>query len=428
MAKSKLAVSRGKFVVRLSLSIFSSVVMLGLGGAGCASKDLSLELPSLANRPDAEVSVSLAAVKKPTDPNPPTKDKMGVARWPGLITIFHGVNWGKDEKYITAIKEADFGASGAASFQIDQVAKQGLFAFVFIWPFEMTDKKLPAKLRDNDAVLGYFMSDRIPQGRWGTWAHYEKCAYAFDPYHPAIVTMSPRAFGGIDRFFPMTRARFVEYYHYHWDGGRSPGYHFVFLEQYRRESAKHGHVPIGRVVETRPEDMRKTSQTVFTSLAYGVRSFRYGGGLFDTNKRDERGVPTPNKYGVAAKKINQAIKAFSPVFETARSVDVFQTPPLPTWGKEAPKDYWVRPAGEHVVMGEFADKKNRYLVLANRDYTKEHEATLLFSETGIAVFKMNRETAKWEAVELVKQGKGLEVKVQMEAGGGELLGVVKKKK
>jgi len=100
---------------------------------------------------------------------------------------------------------------------------------------------------------------------------------------------------------------------------------------------------------------------------------------------------------------------------------------LPPWAKEAPKDYWVRPSGQHVVLGEFADKKNRFLVLANRDHTKEHEATLLFSETDIELYKMNKETAKWDVVELQKQGKGLEVKIKMEAGGGELLGVVKKK-
>ena len=426
MNASGRAASRGRRMVHCSLSLLLLTVMLGQGAAFGA------------------------AAKKRVDANPPSKEKMKVAKWPGLVTIFHGVNWGDDKKYITAIKEAHFGASGAASFQIDDVTKRGLRAFVFIWPFEMTEKKLPAKLRKNKAILGYFMSDRIPPNRWGTWAGYEKAAYEFDPYHPAVFTMTPRAWGGVDRYLPVTRARLIEYYHYHWDAGRSPHYHFVFLEMYRTESAKHGYVPICRVLETRPEDMRKTSQTIFTSLAYGVRGFRYGGALFDQGKRDRRGVPTPNKFGKAAARINRAIKAFSPVFKTVRSVAVFQTPPLPPGTKEAPKDYWVRPSGEHVVLGEFADKKKRVLVLANRDHTKKHVATLTFAETDIKLYKMNKRTGKWGAVKLAKQeieveagrkgaaaGAGedvkkakktvLVVKIKMAAGGGELLGVVKKK-
>ena len=412
MDKSRAAGCRGNRAVCVGLSLILSAVVLGQGAAW-------------------------GAAAKKRDPNPPSKVKMKVAKWPGLVTIFHGVNWGDDKKYITAIKEAHFGASGAAAFQIDDVAKRGLRVFVFVWPFEITDKKkqLPAKLRKNKAILGYFMSDRIPPNRWGTWAHYEKCAYEFDPYHPAVFTMTPRAWGGIDRYLPVTRARFIEYYHYHWDGGRSPHNHFAYLEMYRKESAKHGYVPIGRVVETRPEDMRKTSQTVFTSLAYGVRGFRYGGALFDTKKRDKRGVPTPNKFGKAAKRINMAIKAFSPIFRTARSVDVFQTPPLPPGTKEAPKDYWVRPSGEHVVLGEFADKRKRFLVLANRDHTKDHVATLTFSETDIKLYRMGKKSGKWRAVKLEKheegegeeKKEGLVAKITMEAGGGELLGVVKKK-
>jgi len=88
-------------------------------------------------------------------------------------------------------------------------------------------------------------------------------------------------------------------------------------------------------------------------------------------------------------------------------------------------------------------------VLANRDHTKDHEATLTFSETDIKLYKMNKKTGKWGAVKLLEQEVEVEeekakeegeeetkekvkktvfvVKIMMEAGGGELLGVVKKK-
>jgi len=317
MEKARMTGLCDRRVVCLGFSLFLLAVVLGHGAAWGAA----------GNR---------------RDPNPPSKVKMNRAKWPGLVTIFHGVNWGKDRKYITAIKEAHYGASGAATFQIAEVNKRGLRAFVFVWPHEVTKDKIPAKYRRNKGVLGYFMSDRIHPGRWGTWAGYERAAYELDPYHPAIFTMTPRAWGGIDRYLPVTRARLIEYYHYHWDGNRSPHNHFVYLEMYRKESAKHGHVPICRVLETRPEDMRKTSQTIFTSLAYGVRGFRYGGALFDQKKRDKRGVPTQNKFGKAAARINRAIKAFSPIFKTARSVDVFQARRRPrrTTGFALPVSMW----------------------------------------------------------------------------------------
>ncbi len=366
-----------------------------------------------------------AGEAKPVNANPTTVVKAGLVEWPGLFTIYHGHNWGGDEKFVTAIKEANYGATGVAAWQIEHAAKRGLKAFVFLWAHEA--KTVPAQVKDEDAVLCYYLGDRIPPNRWGTWAGLEAESYKGDPYHPAVFSMSPRAWGGIERYFPVVRGRAVEYYHYHWDGNRAPHLHFFFLEQYRRESAKHGNVPIIRLLETRAEDMRKTSQTIFTCLAYGVRGFQYGGGLFNTGDRDERGVPKPNALGKKAAEINQAILAFSPVFKTARSVDVFHTLPLPPGTKEAPKNYWVRPSGDHVVLGEFAGpKKKRYLVLANRDAFNAHEASLHFTEPGLKVAKMNKKTAKWEALKLTIKNERAMVKIPLDAAGGGLLRVLSK--
>jgi hypothetical protein len=375
-----------------------------------------------------EVNAEIAAVRQKKgeaapDANPPTAVKAERVQWPGLMTIYHGSNWQGDETFVTAIKDANYGASGCAAWQIDHCAKRGLHAFVFLWAHEAGT--IPAKYRDDDAVLCYYLGDRIPPGKWGTWAALEAAAYRGDPHHPAVFSMSPRAWGGIEVYFPIVRGRAVEYYHYHWDGGRAPQNHFVYLELYRQHSARQGNVPIIRLLETRAEDMRKTSQTVFTCLAYGVRGFQYGGGLFDGNQRDERGVPTRNHLGEAAAKINKAIKAFSPVFKRAQNVDVFQTPPLPPFAKEAPADYWVRPSGANVVLGVFADRYDHYLVLANRDAFNAHEATLHFAEQGLQVTKMNKETAKWEELVLKPGEDGRSsVTIPMEQAGGELLRVV----
>lgn len=375
-----------------------------------------------------EVSAALAAARKAKgeaepDANPPSIRKAIHTQWPGLVTIYHGANWQADETFVTAIKDAHYGATGCAEWQVDQCAKRGLKSFVFLWAHEAGT--VPAKFRDDDAVLCYYLGDRIKPNKWGFWAALEANAYRVDPHHPTVFSMSPQSWGGIEVYFPIVRGRAINYYHYHWDGNRAPQNNFVYLELYRQHSAKNGHAPIVRLLESRAEDMRKTSQTVFGSLAYGVRGFQYGGGIFDGNKRDERDVPTRNPLGEAAAKINKAIKAFAPVFKHARNVDVFQTAPLPPFTKEAPADYWVRPTGDSVVLGIFADRYDHFLVLANRDAFNPHEATLHFAESGLKVSKMNKDSGTWEGLELKKGDDGrYAVTVPMEQAGGELLHVV----
>ena len=387
--------------------------------ANLASADAARERADAINR-------QLAAQREadglePPEPNPPTLVKAELVEWPGLVTIYHGHNWHGDEKFVTAVKEAGYGAAGCAAWQIEHVTKRGLKAFVFLWEHEAGPG--PAEHRENDGILAYYLGDRIPPNRWGHWAALEAAAYAGDPYHPVVFSMAPRAWGGIEHYFPVVRGRAVCYYHYHWDGNRAPHRHFTFLEQYRRVAAEHGGVPVMRLLETRAEDIRKTRHTVFTSLAYGVRGFQFGGGIFDVNDRDERGVPKPNALGEAVTNINRAIKAFSPVFKRARNIDVFQTPPLPESAKEAPEDYWVRPSGQHVVMGEFADRNDRFLLLANRDAFNAHEATLHFAEEGLSVSLMDKETGDWRSLALRPQDGRFSVAIPMEEAGAELVRV-----
>lgn len=355
--------------------------------------------------------------------NPPSAQKMEQVKWPGLVTIYHGHNWGDDQAYLTAVKRAGFTAAGCTEAQIEHCRKQGLLAFVFLWPHEAAT--VPAKHKEDQAVLCYFFSDRQPQKKWPQWAAMEQAAWKGDPHHPAIFTTAPRVFGGVDRFLPMVRARVLEYYHYHWDAARAPQNRFLYLEQYRQESIKNAHVPFIRLAETRPEDMRKTRQTIFTSLAYGARGFRYGGRLFDTDKRDKDGVPPPNAYGQAAGEINRVIAAFAPVFETARSVNVFHTAPLPPGTRQAPADHWVRPEGAEVVLGEFADAKGtRFLLAANRDAFARRQARLLLADNAAkAVMRMDTATGKWVKVSAVREGKTLAVDLPLDEAGCELLRV-----
>ena len=363
---------------------------------------------------------------------PTTAEKMKKVDWPGAISIFHGHNWGDDEKYVVAIKEAGFGGAGSTEQQIKQCTKNRLRAFVFIWAHESAT--IPAKHKNDKTVLCYYLSDRIPPHKWASWASLEKMAYKGDPYHPAIFTMRG-LWGAIDRFCPTVRGRAMEYYHYHWDGNRGPHMHFALLEQYRQASAENGNVPICRIVETRPEDMRKTRQTVYTCLAYGVRGYRMGGrGIFDTNNRDERGVPARNAHGEELKRINAAINAYSSIYKKARCQAVYHTAPLPAGCVAAPENAWVKPVGQEVLVGVFREQGDAlgeaemdYLLVANRDAFHPRTATLNISRKDALVQRMDKQSAKWVEHPSETKGNATHVQVALEDGGGELLKVVQRR-
>jgi hypothetical protein len=158
--------------------------------------------------------------------SPDSAHKMKHVDWPGAISIFHGHNWGTDEKYPVALKALGFGAAGCTEAQIEDCRRNGLRAFVFIWPHEAG--VIPKQHRDDPTVLCYYLSDRIRPQQWGVWASHENTAYAAAPAHPAIFTMNAD-WGHLDQFCTIVRGRAMEYYHYHWDANRRPHMRYAHL-------------------------------------------------------------------------------------------------------------------------------------------------------------------------------------------------------
>jgi hypothetical protein len=253
--------------------------------------------------------------------------------------------------------------------------------------------------------------------------------YKGDPHHPAIFTMRA-LWGHIGGFCGVVRGRAMEYYHYHWDANRRPGSHFAILEQYRAASVANGDVPICRIVEVRPEDMRKTRQTVYTSLAYGLRGYRMGGAIFDTKKRDKDGVPPPNAHGKEIARLNAAINAFSPVFKRTRCGAVYHVKPLPAGCKGVPKDAWFSLDGKEVLLGVFGAKARAksagspdYLLVANRDAFGAHSATITIAVKDAGVQRMDKTSGKWVPHPIKSSGASTIVKIDLADGSGELLKV-----
>lgn len=345
--------------------------------------------------------------------------------WPGAVSIYVGHNWGKDEKFPIALKELGYGATGASEGQIKECEAAGLRAYVFIWAHEAGT--IPVKYKDDKTVLCYYCSDRIKPSQWNRWEAIENAAYAGDPRHPAMFTMASD-FGGMDLFCNAVKGRAMEYYHYDWDAKRRPAYRYLFLEQLRDESVKNGDVPVCRIIEVRPEDMRKTRHTMFTSLAYGVRGFRMGGAIFDLKNRDDRGVPKPNKYGDEIKKLNAAINGSAPIFVDNRCVAVYHTAPLPPGCKAPTTDSWINIEGPETFVGVFKAKNNdakapTYLLVANRDAFAAKKAKLTMTGMSTAE-RLDWATGRWNKMDVAKVDKGIQIEVPLDEGSGAMLKVV----
>ncbi|NCG28015.1 MAG: hypothetical protein GWP42_10795, partial [Verrucomicrobiales bacterium] len=122
---------------------------------------------------------------------------------------------------------------------------------------------------------------------------------------------------------------------------------------------------------------------------------------------------------------NNTIASFSPSLTDARSLAVYHTDPLPTSTVKAPADYWVRPEGEHIVMGVFEGSKGeQFIVLGNRDIGSHREVILNFTDKVKSIQYMNKKDRKWVEGRLINdRGKSI-FKLKLSQGDAELIKVV----
>jgi len=358
---------------------------------------------------------------------PSSAQKAPAVQWPGCVSIFHGFNWGTDANYVTAIKEANFGAAGSTETQIEMCRKAGLKALVFAWPHESV--VIAPKYKDDPAVLAFYMADRYVPGQWEEFAQLEQNMYRGNPRKPAIFTIyALRHKNNLDHYLPGVAPRAIEFYHHHWDVQRAPDRRYQILDQIRQEALQAGGLPVIEMVLVIPDDVRKTRQTVYGSLAYGTRGIRWWGGaqFFDRSNKDDRGVPQRTPLGNDALKINTAIKAFEPVFAKTKCVDVYHVPPLPIGTKATSSENWFQLDGEEVIVGVFeATQQPTYLLVANRDALKPHEARLSFKDA-TEVQLLDKATGKWRPLPGEFEKQTLSVQVPLEEGSGEMISVLRK--
>ena len=160
------------------------------------------------------------------------------------------------------------------------------------------------------------------------------------------------------------------------------------------------------------DNAAKLRQSVYTNLAYGVKSIEWfsGGHLFEPKSTEL----TPWGQDVAA--INHELKRVGPELAGLRSLDVYHTQPLPLGTREAPKEHWVRLISEErkggVVYGMFEDDEGvDYVLVANKDYVFSQSLTMRLQSKwlGIApwqekkeysygIEKLDKSSGDWETI------------------------------
>ena len=274
-------------------------------------------------------------------------------------------------------------------------------------------------------MICYYLSDRRKPGsfpRFGTMrGEYE----AIDAYHPTAFTTYAQ-YGGIEFFLDAVRPRMLEYYDYHWQ--RQAHLHFHYLEYYRRMSLAAGGIPIFRFVHVHGDNVIKMRQTVSMSLAYGVKGFKWwvGWTMFDIHKVVETEPPPLSDIGREVGRCNNTMAAFSPSLVGARSVAVYHTAPLPASTREVPGDYWVRPSGEHIIMGVFEGARGeRFVALGNRDIGEPRMAEVTVEGRVRKVRRMDKGSRQWKDVPVREEGGESKVSLEIDKGDIELLEVVR---
>lgn len=349
----------------------------------------------------------------------------GRFRMPALIS-FLSPGWvmsrvGAENMAVT-MKKANFNGYEGSMGDLKWAKKHGFYLL-----YHGVNDWTAYELKDEKQVISYYQSDRRKTNWFPIFGNIQKHYGSIDPNHPSEFTMYVR-YGGFEYFVDAVRPGLLEYYDYHWTRGHHA--QEAYLENFRARSIEAGGIPIFRYCHVHGDPPTKMRQTVTMSLAYGVKGFKWwvGWTMFDIHKVKPNQPPPLSGIGKEVGNINRTLKAFSPYITTAQSLAVYNTKPLPGGTRLAPKDYWVVPSGDHVVMGVFRNDDydgHRYLVVGNRDIGSARTATLTFQTKVLKVARMNKKTRKWVALPVKKTAKGQTVRVKLEHGGCELIRVVR---
>ncbi|MFC1509670.1 hypothetical protein ACFL60_08325, partial [Candidatus Omnitrophota bacterium] len=297
------------------------------------------------------------------------------------------------------------------------------------------DPETAAGLSDSRTVWGYYIADEpYPEDKFPGLADKVMSFRRADPNHVPYINMLSNTGSFLDSFVETVRPLIHSFDYYQWWWGSEP--YFEKLEQHRKTALKAG-IPLFTWIEVNTDPMaelddrhasppsdnvRRLRQSVYTSLAYGVKGIEW----FTASKLFVTGSSGLEACGTDVAAINSELKRLGPILVDLQSVDVFHTRPLPRNTREAPQEHWVRILGEQddgAVMGTFKNAAGTdYIMVTNRNYRNAQYIQLRFRPLIKKMRKFDRQTGEW--IELSQRHKH-SLALIIEPGDGELIEVIR---
>jgi len=291
--------------------------------------------------------------------------------------------------------------------------------------------KLPAE----PALWGYHLADEPKAAAFPKLAKEVEAFRRADQTHPANINMLCYAGELLHDYMRTVKPDLLSYDHYQWWWGSHS--HFEKLEQYRAASLAAG-IPLTCWVEVNanpnvewggdqsgdPDNAAKLRQSVYTSLAYGVKGVQW----FSASYLLKPGTTELSECGQQVEQLNSELKRLGPTLIKLHSIDVFHTKPLPRRTSESQHDHWAQVNGEELMWGMFKDDdETDYIMVVNRDIHQRQQATVQFQRAGYgrkvkSVQRFDKQTGTW--FQLGSNVRILFV-VNLDPGDGQLFKVLK---
>jgi hypothetical protein len=314
-----------------------------------------------------------------------------------------------------ALAEAGFTVVDGDLGTIDVLAAHGLKAMV-----RDPEAATVARLKSHPALWGYHLGDEpYPEDAFPPIVEKLRELREIDPDPVYFVNMQSTTGQFLRTYMKVVEPEILSYDYYQWWWGSDR--YFEKLEEFRHQ-AMLADVPLGSCIEVDAnpaiewgdraylEDNRaKLRESVYTNLAYGVKVVEW----FSARILFEPGTTKLAPWGEDVAAVNHEIAHLGTELARLRTVDVFQTPPLPRGTREAPKEHWVQLIGQEdragLVYGMFDEKGKEnvdYVLVANRDLDDAQSVTVRLQSKWLGIAPWQKQKSYTYAIERLDKASG----------------------
>ena len=342
-----------------------------------------------------------------------------------MIAVWGGPH---DDATARALADAGFNTVMCPSAQLDICRAHGLQVIVR----DATPEMVPA-LIDDPAIWGYWVQDEPKAEEFTRVAERVAAFHAADTAHPAYVNLM--AWMDLDNYLSTVRPRFLSYDYYQWWWG---SHNHIWRLKVHRAAALGAGLPLFCWVEANADrrwemgekgqtylrdNQPKLRQSVYTSLAYGVKGIQwFNTYLVFNHAAGRRMLPELRPAGEDVKRLNGELAVLGPTLLGLRSVGVFDIPPGGRYTLALPDVYGISVRGADLVLGLFEDdSRTRYAMVVNKHVYGGAWTILSFADPVNSIDRLDRASGAWSRVPAERHPGFVRVELVLRPGDGELL-------